>query len=449
MKILATTYFKRGNTYIDGIELNNFINAPSSFKLAAKSDWEPICWTFELESVTSSEKYNEHLGEWSLIEFEFCDYTTSVTLLRNMEEQEEVYVNIISCEKVKSLNLINKLDSYSSLSGIATIPRKKLEREVIPVKNKEYFKSVLCLDVGQANWNLVCDTTACDSKSPRVMYSFDFGLPTGSHWNTLPSPKLDPYPHLPKDMWVILSHWDVDHWAAAAFNQPLFNRRGTKVNWHQDALNFKWLVPNQGKHSTGQKVSPNAWRLALALYRKGNLFVWPRNLDYLHLNDGSTLIKSVSAKKSGRNNNNGLALIVKDNSTLFWPSLIMCPGDADYPSLSVNLSKAKLNNKSYEGLIASHHGGNITGQPPSPSGVFSKVAYSNGRKYKHPFLSNKQHRKAGWLIEGDTHVRRTRVRHTHKESLGTVVLGGGLLPIFAFIGTCLNCNHKSSICPVQ
>ncbi|MBS4724367.1 hypothetical protein [Aeromonas veronii] len=450
MKILAFAIIKGNVCHLDGVELNNFLQAPKTFKNASKLGWEPLCWTLYTEN---KDLLFNFVNNWVEIDFELTAEPTEMSLMKNSQDESTQFIKINSLNKIENEYILRKLNAFSTLSGVRTTPRARLERELSKNLINHEIKSVICLDVGQANWNLICDSVNCPKSPPKVLLSFDCGMPTGYNKGTLPSPPIDPYFHFYKDMWIILSHWDTDHWAGAAFNQPIYNKRGIKINWKNEALDCKWLVPNQGKNATGQKITPNAWRLALALHRNKKLFIWPKNLDYLRLRDGSTIVKCQSMSNSGRNNNNGLALIVHHHNVdpfIEGPLYTMCPGDADYISIYQNLIKSGLKNSHFIGLIASHHGGKINSAPPRTHMFLNTIIYSNGHKYGHPFISKPYHDRIGWTNSYDTHIRLIRVRRGITECLGTTVINDcSNISHFAGCGHCLTCNKRSSICPVR
>lgn len=447
MKNLAFVIQKGEACHLDGFELNDLLQAPKTFKDASKLGWEPLCWTFYTEKI---DLVSNFINNWVEIDFELTTVPTEMSLMKNFQDEPTRFIKINSLNKVENKYILRKLNALSTLSGVRTTPRTRLERELSKNLNSQQIKNIICLDVGQANWNLICDTSYCPKAPPKVLYSFDCGMPTGNNKSTLPTNPIDPYVHFYKNMWVILSHWDTDHWAGAAFNQPIYNTRQRKINWKTEAIDCNWLVPNRGKNATKQVITPNALRLALALHRNKKLFVWPKNLDYLRLRDGSTIVKCQNSSKTGINNNNGLALIIANNNGLCRkPDYTMCPGDADYNSINPNLKTAGLQSVYYIGLVASHHGGKIHSRPPSPFFYFHKIVYSNGRKYGHPFISMPDHQNAGWINKHDTSQRLIRSRTGIIEELGTAVIGDARRALLAMRGDCLTCNQKASICPVK
>lgn len=165
---------------------------------------------------------------------------------------------------------------------------------------------------------------------------------------------------------VVLSHWDLDHWAAAKDGK-------------RELLKSNWVVPSQkiaGTHSTFA---------ALILQSGGSIFVVKRSSSpktvvalsqNVYIKYGTGVNKSVKDR-----NDSGLVLTVTVNSTSGRHTMFF-PGDARYSMCEAPPRKVDL-------LVASHHGADPAGTlnlPKPKSGNQSRLVYSFGypNGYKHP-----------------------------------------------------------------
>lgn len=185
---------------------------------------------------------------------------------------------------------------------------------------------------------------------------------------------------------VVLSHWDVDHWAAAE-------------DAGGDLLKSNWVVPSQvlgGKH---------AKFAARILHSGGSIFVVKRSSKPKSIMAGSQNVYIKYGKgryNSARyRNDSGLVLTVHINApsgrqTLFFP------GDAKYSMCDVPPPEVDL-------LVASHHGADPGGQKrlPGPKDKGrSRLVYSFGHpnKYKHPTkAATLHHQNRGWTDNALNH----------------------------------------------
>ena len=211
---------------------------------------------------------------------------------------------------------------------------------------------VTALDVGQA---------ACVvfSEGGRPFGYFDVGAPMFFNRRSFPKP----FDHrTATDGFVILSHWDFDHFALALRYPQL--------------KNLQWFAPNQ-------PVGPNT-----ALFQKSlssNLTFISNDIDV-----GSLALRRCSGTSARDRNSTGYALRVNVKDTG-----ILLPGDADYqwvpPAIANSVNR----------IMLPHHG--ATGSPPpSPNGGNNPVAivsYGIPNTYRHPNEDQiDAHRRAGWRI---------------------------------------------------
>jgi competence protein ComEC len=218
-------------------------------------------------------------------------------------------------------------------------------------------EKIVIRDVGQASF------ASFLNDAEQSYLHFDTGLPVS--WNAHTAPKSIGITFANEQV-VVLSHWDWDHLHAAFSIKQL--------------LDAKWIVPSQ-------RLGPGAARLAMAIAKKGNLFVWPAGKTF----NGSHMWIA-ECKGSPKNaNNTGLALRAKLQSG----SEALLSGDADYSNIPMSL-KAPA-----DFLLVTHHGAAMA-QGSTPIGRASKtgfaaVSYGAGNSYRHPHDATQQHHTlAGW-----------------------------------------------------
>ncbi|MFW0778699.1 hypothetical protein ACM6N5_00475 [Rossellomorea marisflavi] len=135
-------------------------------------------------------------------------------------------------------------------------------------------------------------------------------------------------------------------------------------------------------------------KVAIALYNRKNLYIWPEDLKRVKANDFFV------CKNSGRTrNDSGLSLlsqiVIKKNGMVYRT---LFPGDAQYkyiPSFKAGL----------DALVVTHHGGMYKGDiPPMPNKI-NKLVYSYGinNTYNHPAAKSiSKHQKLNWNKRLDT-----------------------------------------------
>jgi hypothetical protein len=212
---------------------------------------------------------------------------------------------------------------------------------------------ITALDVGQA----AC-VTFSDGNQP--LGYFDLGAPI--YFNQRSFPK--PFNHRPaSNGFVILSHWDFDHFALALRCSEL--------------KELQWFAPKQ-------PVGPNTARFQRSL--NSNLFFLSKDIDL-----GPLMLRRCSGTSARDRNSTGYALRVD-----LGDAGVLLPGDADYQWIPTALANG------VNRIVVPHHGG--TGSPPpSPGGRGKSVAvvsYGNPNTYRHPNENQVDaHRRAGWQIQ--------------------------------------------------
>jgi hypothetical protein len=220
------------------------------------------------------------------------------------------------------------------------------------------------LDVGQASCVVFL-------KNGTAIGFFDVGAPL--YRNQSSFPKRLALPAIAPEAFVILSHWDFDHFDLA--------RR------HPQLEALKWFAPDQ-------PVGPNTLKFQRNLGKR---------LSFIDgsINYGSNLLlrRGTSASAKDRNGNGyGLRLDLGAEA-------IVLTGDADYSILHPDLQQ-KLT-----AITVPHHGALGT-SPPNPSGGIARAVASYGLPncYRHPDEKHLEaHSDAGWqLLRTATHLRAAR-----------------------------------------
>ncbi len=218
---------------------------------------------------------------------------------------------------------------------------------------------VLVLDVGQASFNVISPSIP----SFPTLY-FDVGAPIWLHIHSIPS-SFSP----PQDSggFVILSHWDSDHYAYGRQN-PEFHEK-------------TWFAPAQ------TSVGPNAYNFALYLYRRNRLRLVGKGFS-TRPRRGARIIRC-----SGNSiNGSGLSLHLR---TLGRE--ILLTGDADYNEIP-GMGGIELS-----GLLVPHHGGKLApfSVVPKAQANAARAVVSCGlpNRYGHPDVNTlRAHLDAGWNV---------------------------------------------------
>jgi len=226
--------------------------------------------------------------------------------------------------------------------------------EVLNRLNLSKYKklTITALDVGQA----ACVAFADNCQD--IGY-FDIGKPISFNRRSFPKGFMRTYP---LDGFVLLSHWDFDHFALAINNPSL--------------MGMDWYAPDQ-------KVGPYTARFQRLL--------GPR----LHFITGDASVSGVLLKRcigvvpTDRNATGYVVRFERDGE------VVLLTGDADYVWIPQEV-KVKATS-----LTMPHHGGKGT-QPPKPAVCGTPIAvasYGKPNTYKHPDdIQVMAHRKKGWRI---------------------------------------------------
>jgi len=220
---------------------------------------------------------------------------------------------------------------------------------------------VRVVDVGQASFTALHQHMDPESK---ILGYFDVGGPIFFHHHTFPNSFPDSS-RVPADGFVVLSHWDFDHYSLAV----------TKL---LDLQNLTWFAPNQS-------VGPNAAKLQAKLGSRLTLLSTPTYT----LAPGLNLWRGTGATTE----RNGSGYALKVNSL---DKRVLLPGDIPYQLLP---SQATSN---ISAMAITHHGGKCVGTPPPPAAKNSVAAVSYGlpNRYHHPDAASiAKHSTLGWNVQ--------------------------------------------------
>ncbi|WP_155626381.1 hypothetical protein [Burkholderia diffusa] len=439
-----------GPIVFDGIDERSFRASPHRL---LEREWEPETWLLMVKNPKmigiSLESDYVSINQWYEVKFivnPLEEANAELYFLITTEDVRPSPVRVVSVRTIENQKLLGKLRSFSRLSGAPRATKPEVQGLIDAAVEGMKKRMLVVYDVGQANWHALVDVDNCPHVPPPVHLFFDFGVPTGWNYSTQSSPPIDPLGsgYVKRAAPVILSHWDMDHWAGAAFGQPLYGNRGLVINWDTRAVADRiWLVPNQGRFQSGQTITPTAWRLALALHRHGNLLVWPSLMKQVQSRGGDWIVKCAPSGAVKRNNNNtGLALFVAHLDCQRKPGYILAPGDAEYASAYAYMTP----DRKIDHLVASHHGGalQVPAAIPLASSGCSKLAFSHGAKHGHPSPSSiADHHAHNWGRQDETVNRHPRAA----SLVGSIGMGGGVN--CALMSVCQNCTSAIRTCPAS
>lgn len=225
---------------------------------------------------------------------------------------------------------------------------------------------VACYNVGQGNCSAICQQDAYP-----LLY-VDFGCGVLRNAKTFPKGMR---PCLTSHQPIVLSHWDLDHWALA-LRFP-------------NAEECKWIVPRQAP------LGATHVKFAQRLHQKGSLLIWPSSQQQMGTAHG--MIYKLPQNRC--RNRSGLVMTAETKWQAPDPIRTLLPGDAPYRFIPTNAQT------DLAGLVVSHHGGSHRGDTPPTARSAHKCSYSYGvgNSYRHPKQSAvRKHIGAGWTNHRDT-----------------------------------------------
>jgi len=268
------------------------------------------------------------------------------------------------------------LISATALSGNPLGPAKvvgKLQELCAPTaavriqKQRQYSPKsripgpfVRVVDVGHASFSTVHEGNHIGSK---ILGYFDVGGPVFFHHRTFPASFLEAG-RVPASGFVVLSHWDFDHYSLAVSKIPALR-------------SLNWYAPDQ-------PVGPNAASLQAKLGSRLSLISAPTYslTPSIHLWKGNGAL-------TDRNGSGYVMRITRAGGG------VLLSGDVPYSMLPPGVENQLV------ALAVTHHGGSFTGSPPVPlkAGATAAVSYGLPNRYHHPHApSIDLHVTAGWQI---------------------------------------------------
>lgn len=221
---------------------------------------------------------------------------------------------------------------------------------------------IIVLDVGQAAAVLI-------KQDGRPVGFFDLGAPIWFNKGSLPKKFVSP--DVPGGF-VILSHWDFDHFDLGRRHQPYHS-----LNWYAPV----------------QPVGPNAARFQMELGNRLTFIDGPASYS------GFKLSRGKSTTKNDRNGT-GYQLRYEEDGRA-----VLLTGDAGYDDIQPHMLV------DIDSLTVPHHGGRSVAAPPSPNSPSRAIAsYGLPNSYRHPHLQTViSHEGLGWQVS-TTATTPTRAR---------------------------------------
>lgn len=214
------------------------------------------------------------------------------------------------------------------------------------------------VDVGHASCAAI--HTERNRNSPIVGY-FDAGAPAFFHSKSFPS-FFNEEARVPSSGFVVLSHWDFDHYALA-------------VTRLKNLQKLDWYAPKQ-------KVGPNAAKFQDDLGARLH-FISGKEIPVAK---GLRLYRGLGPPTDRNSSGYVMRLKQKDENVLLT-------ADVGYDYISDALKDGLT------GLSVPHHGGNGSTNPPTGKGI-AAVSYGLPNRYRHPIENNLlAHASVGWSIK--------------------------------------------------
>lgn len=280
------------------------------------------------------------------------------------------YISSISALRTNNPTAL-QLDTFFSWKSFEFTNEEQLSKALINSDSQQSkFHKLNVYNVGQGS---LC-SIATDDNIPLIYYDMGGGWRFFKH--TYPVTKRLCFTVANT---IILSHWDWDHLETA-------RRYSYTPDWEK-FRDKTWIVPKQNITSSYMKF---LYKIAAI----SNVLVWPEfGLDRLAF-WGGDIIKCRGFSK----NDSGLALVVSCNNNHI--TNVLHPADAAFKDIPF------LNEYTFDGLVATHHGANFEINNSDVPISFDKyhIAYSYAHtRYGHPKTAAiNAYVTAGWVERLDT-----------------------------------------------
>lgn len=272
-------------------------------------------------------------------------------------------VNLISMEKIDPGRNSNNYPSIHRLLSLYTPKLINASLILNPPSAGSRDLRVRVVDVGQANFSAIHEEV--NGMPGKIVGYYDAGSPLFFHEKTFPK-SFSEKSKIPSDGFVLLSHWDFDHYYLAL----------TKL---KELQYLKWYAPQQ-------TVGPNAARLQKLL--GANLLII--NSNKYSISGDLCAWKGGGAADDRNGSGYALQVIQKSGNTLLT-------GDVSYDLIPAS-AKAGL-----KAICISHHGGKNGGVPPLPAHGPNRVAavsFGIPNRYRHPNADVLiEHSTRGWVVK--------------------------------------------------
>lgn len=303
-----------------------------------------------------------------------------------LSDNAKYYAELMSGDRLTieavSVKSIKPLKRKAETAFLKTYSLNRLEqadigeiKKVINSKCQSPFM-IRVIKVGQGN--AIAATNMTDLDVSDVFY-IDIGGGVGNNTDENITPQFNPEP----GAFVILTHWDQDHWISAK---------------RYDVLNaLIWIVPNQSP------LGVSHIKIACQLHQINKLLIWPDtvkmiNTDFLDIH---------KLPKSKDRNNSGLVVISKNENNIHRCNFgcfnqsaeneknTLITGDAKYSKCEF-ISRYKI-----DALIIPHHGGKSSAKnlPKSNGNGVAVISCGLDNSYGHPDRNTiDRHKNKGWKI---------------------------------------------------
>lgn len=322
-------------------------------------------------------------GEYKFIRNLESNRWYEITLSDNAKHYAELISgNSLTVESVsvKNIKVLKRKDETAFLNtySLNRIGQSDIDEisKVINSKCQSPF-AIRVIKVGQGN--AISATNIIDWGLSDVFY-IDIGGGIGNNIDENIKPQFNPEP----GAFVILTHWDQDHWISAK---------------RYDVLNeLTWIVPNQSP------LGVSHMKIASRLHQVNKLLIWPDTVEMCN----TDILDIHKLPKSKDRNNSGLVVVSKNENNIHRCNFgcfnqrsenkknTLITGDAKYSKCGF-ISRYKI-----DALIIPHHGGKSSTKNLPKSNGSGVAVLSCGLKnsYGHPDRNTiDRHRNSGWQIK--------------------------------------------------
>lgn len=289
---------------------------------------------------------------------------------------EMLTIEAVSVKSIKPLKRKDESDFLKTYSLNRLVQSDIGEiRKVIDAKCQSPF-TIRVINVGQGNAIAATNITGWDFSDA---FYIDIGGGVGNNTDENIKPRFNPEP----GAFVILTHWDQDHWISAK---------------RYDVLNeLIWIVPNQSP------LGVSHIKIASRLHKLNKLLIWPDTVKMIN----ADILDIHKLPKSKDRNNSGLVVVSKNENNIHRCNFkcfnqsaeneknTLITGDARYSKCEF------ISRYNIDALIIPHHGGKSSAKnlPKSNGNGVAILSCGLGNSYGHPDINTiDRHKNKGWKI---------------------------------------------------